>query len=69
MRPREKAALNYNEALKEKFFAHPQVNRIARHRHVPKHVYNAKAEIRTIREKSKRKYVLLLQKRSEIFKV
>lgn len=69
MRPREKAALNYSEALKEKFSAHPQVKRIARHRQVPKHVYNAKAEIRTIREKSKRKYVLLLQKRSEIFKV
>lgn len=69
MRPREKAALNYSEALKEKFSAHPQVKRISRHRQVPQHVYNAKAELRTIREKSKRKYVLLFQKRSEIFKV
>lgn len=55
LRPRERAALNYSEALKEKFSAHPQVKRIARHRQVPKHVYNAKAELRTIREKSKRK--------------
>lgn len=69
LRPREKAALNYSEALKEKFSAHPQVKRISRHRQVPQHVYNAKAELRTIREKSKRKYVLLFQKRSEIFKV
>lgn len=69
MRPREKAALNYSEALKEKFSAHPQVKRISRHRQVPQHVYNAKAELRIIREKSKRKYVLLLQKRSEICKV
>ncbi|XP_076239355.1 DDB1- and CUL4-associated factor 13 [Calliopsis andreniformis] len=55
LRPREKAALNYSEALKEKFAAHPQVKRIARHRQVPKHIYNAKAELRTIREKIKRK--------------
>lgn len=50
--------MNYCNALKEKFAAHPQVRRIARHRQVPKHIYNAQAEIRTIREKSKRKYVL-----------
>ncbi|XP_066599725.1 DDB1- and CUL4-associated factor 13 isoform X2 [Prorops nasuta] len=55
LKPREKAALNYAEALKEKFAAHPKVRRIARHRHVPKHVYNAQAEIRTIRQKIKRK--------------
>ncbi|XP_034174607.1 DDB1- and CUL4-associated factor 13 [Osmia lignaria lignaria] len=55
LKPREKAALQYNEALKAKFAAHPQVKRIARHRHVPKHIYNAKAELHTIHEKSKRK--------------
>lgn len=59
MKPREKAALQYNEALKAKFAAHPQVKRIARHRQVPKHIYNAKAELHTIHEKSKRKYVQL----------
>lgn len=55
VRIREKMALRYNEALKEKYAAHPQIRRIARHRHVPKHIYNAQAELRTIREKNKRK--------------
>lgn len=55
MRPRERAALRYSEALKEKFASHPQVKRISRHRHVPKHVYNAQSELRTIKTKEKRK--------------
>ncbi|XP_058810747.1 DDB1- and CUL4-associated factor 13 [Phymastichus coffea] len=55
LKPRERAALNYSEALKEKFASHPQVRRIARHRQVPKHVYNAQSELRTAREKIKRK--------------
>lgn len=55
LKPRERTALNYSEALKEKFANHPQVKRIARHRHVPKHILNAQKEIRTIKEKSKRK--------------
>ncbi|OAD59999.1 DDB1- and CUL4-associated factor 13 [Eufriesea mexicana] len=53
--PREKASLYYSDALKQKFAAHPEVKRIARHRQVPKHIYNAKAELRIIREKNKRK--------------
>lgn len=57
LKPREKAALNYSEALKEKFAGHPQVRRIARHRQVPKHIYNAQAELRTIRNKRKTKLV------------
>lgn len=55
LKPRERTALNYAEALKEKFSAHPQVKRIARHRHVPKHIVNAQKEIKTIREKNNRK--------------
>lgn len=55
LKPRERAALHYSEALKEKFAAHPQVRRIARHRQVPKHIYNAKNELRTIQEKIRRK--------------
>ncbi|EZA57285.1 hypothetical protein DMN91_003262 [Ooceraea biroi] len=55
LRAREKQALQVNETLKQKFAAHPQVRRIARHRQVPKHIYNARAELRTIREKEKRK--------------
>lgn len=42
-----------------KFAAHPQIRRIARHRQIPKHIYNAQAELRTIREKDKRKYEFL----------
>ena len=33
---RQKAALEYSDKLKQKFKYHPQINRIARHRHVPK---------------------------------
>ncbi|XP_030753083.1 DDB1- and CUL4-associated factor 13 [Sitophilus oryzae] len=55
LRPREKTALRYSEALKEKFANHPQVKRISRHRHVPKHIYNAQRELRTIKDKQKRK--------------
>lgn len=53
--PRERSALQYAEVLKEKFASHPQIKRISRHRHVPKHVYNAQKELRTIKEKQKRK--------------
>jgi len=51
--------MNTSEALMQKYAAHPQIRRIARHRQVTKHVYNARKELRTIREKSKRKYVQL----------
>lgn len=52
---REKAAFQYNDKLKEKFAHHPQVRRIARHRHVPKHVYNGVKETRIMVESRKRK--------------
>lgn len=55
LKPREKAALNYCETLKEKFANHPQINRIARHRQIPKHVYNTKKEHRIIKMKMKKK--------------
>ncbi|KAH9642920.1 hypothetical protein HF086_011277 [Spodoptera exigua] len=55
LKPRERTALNYADSLKEKFANHPQVKRIARHRHVPKHILNAQNEIRTIKQKAKRK--------------
>ncbi|XP_022910573.1 DDB1- and CUL4-associated factor 13 [Onthophagus taurus] len=55
LKPREKRALNYSETLKEKFASHPQIKRIKRHRHVPKHIYNAQQEMRTIKDKVKRK--------------
>ena len=52
---RQKTALEYGEKLKEKYGSHPQVKRIARHRHVPKHVLNAAKEHRIIKESKKRK--------------
>ncbi|WAR16129.1 DCA13-like protein [Mya arenaria] len=55
LRPREKTAFNYNEKLKEKFASHPQVRRIARHRHVPKMIYNGQKELRQIKSSQKRK--------------
>lgn len=55
LKPREKIAFNYAESLKAKYAAHPQVRRIARHRQVPKHIYNAQKEHHTIKEKQKKK--------------
>lgn len=55
IRPRERANFNYQNALKEKFAAHPQIKRIARHRQVPKHVLNAQNKMKTIKQKEKQK--------------
>jgi len=56
LRPREREAFNYSAKLKEKFQHHPQVRRIARHRHVPKAIHAAAAEHRIIRAAQKQKY-------------
>ncbi|GCC31272.1 hypothetical protein chiPu_0009729 [Chiloscyllium punctatum] len=53
--PREKASLNYNQKLKEKFQHHPHIKRIARHRHLPKMIYNQSKELRIMREARRRK--------------
>ncbi|KAJ8291071.1 hypothetical protein GJAV_G00021050 [Gymnothorax javanicus] len=53
--PREKAAINYNEKLKEKFQHHPQVRRIAKHRHLPKTIYSQSKELRVMKEARRRK--------------
>ncbi|XP_067010054.1 DDB1- and CUL4-associated factor 13 [Anabrus simplex] len=55
LKPREKSALKYGEALKAKFASHPQIKRISRHRQVPKHIFAAQRELRVIKEKQKRK--------------
>ncbi|XP_052236826.1 DDB1- and CUL4-associated factor 13-like [Dreissena polymorpha] len=55
LKPREKSAFSYSEKLKEKFASHPQVRRIARHRHVPKMIYNGQKELRQIKTSQKRK--------------
>uniref|UniRef100_T1KHJ5 Sof1-like protein domain-containing protein n=2 Tax=Tetranychus urticae TaxID=32264 RepID=T1KHJ5_TETUR len=41
---REELNFRYQEKLKETFANHPEIKRIARHRHVPKHVYHGKKE-------------------------
>ncbi|MBS2600079.1 hypothetical protein KFY57_28680, partial [Salmonella enterica subsp. enterica serovar Typhimurium] len=48
--PREKASLNYNQKLKEKFQHHPHIKRIARHRHLPRMIYSQSKELRIMRE-------------------
>nr|KAG5710911.1 hypothetical protein BaRGS_027062 [Batillaria attramentaria] len=55
LQPREKAAINYNESLKARFASHPQIRRIARHRHVPKFVYTASKQMREMKEAGKRR--------------
>ncbi|CAF0738640.1 unnamed protein product [Didymodactylos carnosus] len=55
IRNRESEALEYNEALKEKFSNFPKIKRIARHRHLPRSVYFAKKEHQVIHESQKRK--------------
>ncbi|CAL8357846.1 unnamed protein product [Arctogadus glacialis] len=52
---REKLAANYNQKLKEKFQHHPKVKRIARHRHLPKHIYTEAKEHTVMREARRRK--------------
>ncbi|XP_069776353.1 DDB1- and CUL4-associated factor 13 [Narcine bancroftii] len=61
---REKAALNYNQKLKEKFQHHPQIKRIARHRHLPKMIFTQSKEQRIMRE-ARRKKALNLRKHSK----
>lgn len=55
LRPRERTALDYAEALKQKFSNHPQVKRIARHRQVPRHIYHHQQQIRASKQKIRRK--------------
>eukprot|EP00128_Syssomonas_multiformis_P011557 Colp12_sorted_trinity150504_noHs@6414 len=60
--PRERAAFEYNEKLKERFKYHPEIKRIARHRHLPKAIYKAKQlkttveQAEKVREDNKRRH-------------
>uniref|UniRef100_A0A8C4Z5G1 DDB1- and CUL4-associated factor 13 n=1 Tax=Gadus morhua TaxID=8049 RepID=A0A8C4Z5G1_GADMO len=62
---REKLAANYNQKLKEKFQYHPKVKRIARHRHLPKHIFTEAKEHTVMREARRRKYVNNVRKHSK----
>lgn len=66
---REEANLRYQEKLKEKYSSHPEVRKIARRRHVPKHVLEATKERRVQMESRKRKYVFLRVSLRVSFKV
>uniref|UniRef100_A0A8D8UIM1 DDB1- and CUL4-associated factor 13 n=1 Tax=Cacopsylla melanoneura TaxID=428564 RepID=A0A8D8UIM1_9HEMI len=55
MNTKQRQAVHYTEALKAKYASHPQVRRIARHRQVPRHIYNAANEHRSMRNKVTRK--------------
>lgn len=52
---REKSSLEYKAKLREKYKHHPQVKRIAKHRHIPRYLYHAREEKRGILEKEQRK--------------
>ncbi len=66
--PRQKAALQYNEKLKEKFQHHPKIKRILRHRHVPAPIYKGAKQKRdqVNSEKKKKKNVELHSKPGSI---
>ncbi|KJE96885.1 hypothetical protein CAOG_010062 [Capsaspora owczarzaki ATCC 30864] len=53
--PRERAALEYADKLKDSFKHHPAVKRIARHRHVPKAIHSAQKEKRIMVDARKTK--------------
>jgi WD repeat and SOF domain-containing protein 1 len=52
---REKHALQYADELKERYKHHPEVKRIARHRHVPKAIKKAAHTKRAMLDADKRK--------------
>jgi len=55
VKDRQRSSIEYSEKLKEKYASHPQVKRVIKRRHVPKHVLNAGKEHHTIKESRKRK--------------
>lgn len=62
--PRQKAAMQYNEKLKDKFQHHPKIKRILRHRHVPGFVYKSAKQTREMKnsERTKQRNVELHSK-------
>lgn len=54
---REEANFQYQEKIKEKYAHFPQVRRIARNRHLPKHILHGQKEKREMLESRKRKEV------------
>eukprot|EP01134_Creolimax_fragrantissima_P004981 CFRG4981T1 len=55
MAPRQRVALEYAQELKKRYEHHPEVKRIARHRHVPKALRSAAAKKRVMGDSERRK--------------
>ena len=53
--PREAAALDYASKLKRRFKDHPEIRRIAQHKHVPKVIHKAQEERRVMDDSRRRK--------------
>ncbi|AES59575.1 putative transcription factor WD40-like family [Medicago truncatula] len=53
--PREKKKHDYHEAIKKRYRHLPEVNRIARHRHLPRPIYKASSLLRVIADAKKKK--------------
>lgn len=52
---RQRASQNYADKLKQKFKHHPEIKRIARHRHVPKNIYKGTRRQKEMLDSQKRK--------------
>ena len=55
LKRRERLAMDYSSQLRLKYRHHPQIRRIARHRHVPKLIYKLAKEKRTMLASRRRK--------------
>ena len=55
VRERERSAMEYADKLKEKYSAHPQIKRIAKRKHVPKHILNGQRQNAEQKQSKKRK--------------
>ncbi|UXI21474.1 glucose dehydrogenase acceptor-like [Sarcoptes scabiei] len=53
--PREYVNFEYQDKLKKKFAKHPDIHRISKFRHVPKHIKQGQKELQSIEEAQKRK--------------
>ena len=51
----QKQSANYKEALKKKYQNYPEIKRIAKHRHVSKHILVQSKQHREIRTKMRKK--------------
>ena len=52
---RERTSLEYKAKLREKYKHHPQIKRIAKHRHIPRQLYHAREEKRSAIDRGQRK--------------